>query len=95
LIGGLKMSGYAPLLIARQKDAKFCKDDYKLGWLYSDNTGYYWSVWGSTTTIENALKIAKENVENTASRKIYLSEIPIEKGVVVHDDIPEFKELTL
>jgi hypothetical protein len=89
------MSGYVPLLIAKQKDAKFCKDDYKLGWLYSDDTGYYWSVWGSTRTIENAKKIAKENIENTESRKIYFSEIPILKGVIVHEELPEFKELFL
>jgi hypothetical protein len=89
------MRGYAPLLIAKQKDAKFCKDDYKLGWLYSDDTGYCWSTWGSTTTIKNALKIAKESVENAALRKIYLSETPIVRGIVVHEELPEFKEIIL
>jgi 23S rRNA maturation-related 3'-5' exoribonuclease YhaM len=72
-----------PLLIAKQKDAKILKDDYKLGWLFQDDTCYLWTVWGSSNNLENAMKVAKQVIEEKGNRKVYLSKIPLKRDEVV------------
>jgi hypothetical protein len=90
------MSEYKlPLLIAKQKGAKILKDDYKLGWLIQDETGYLWTVWGSSNNLENAKKVAKQVIEEKGSRMVYLSEVPIERGEVVYEPLPELKEVDI
>lgn len=83
-----------PLLIAKQKGAKFCKEDYKLGWLFQDDTGYLWMVWGSSSNLENALKVAKQVVEEKANgTMVYLSEVPLERDKAIYEPLPEMKEV--
>jgi len=90
----MSINNPSPLLIAKQKDARFLKDDYKLGWLFRDETGYLWVVWGSSNCIENALKIAKQVVSEKAnSTKVYLSEIPLERDKAIYEEMPKLKEI--
>lgn len=89
------MNSSAPLLIAKQKDAKFLKDDYKLGWLFQDNTGYLWTVWGSSRNLENATKAIKEVIEEKAQEGIivYLSETPLERDKAIYEPLPKLIEI--
>jgi hypothetical protein len=85
-----------PLLIAKQKDARFLKDDYKLGWLFRDENSYLWVVWGSSRNLENALKVAKQVVTEKANGTVvYLSETTLEKGEVICEPLPELKEMNV
>lgn len=85
---GVKMNKELPLLIAKQKDAKILKDDYKLGWLLQDNTGYIWAVWGSSNNLENAIKVAKQTIDEKGERTVYLSETPIERDKAIYETLP-------
>ena len=76
-----------PLLIAQQKNARFLKEDYKLGWLFQDDTGYLWTVWGSTSNFENAIKIAKQVINEQGERIVYLSKTPIERDKAVYEPL--------
>jgi 23S rRNA maturation-related 3'-5' exoribonuclease YhaM len=76
-----------PLLIAQQKNAKFLKDDYKLGWLFQDNTGYIWTVWGSSNNFENAVKVAKQVIDEQGKRTVYLSKTPLERDKAVYEPL--------
>jgi hypothetical protein len=83
----------AILLIAQQKGAKILKDDYKLGWLLQDETGYYWMVLGSSKTLELAMKCAKELIEQKGPMTVYVSDAPITRGQIVREPLPELKEV--
>lgn len=78
-----------PLLIAKQKDARFMKDDYKLGWLMqgTEEEGWYWIVWGSTSKYDNVIKIANQVLTEKGDRAVYLSEQPLLKGVICKDKL--------
>lgn len=87
------MESQLPLLIAKQKDAKFLTDDYKLGWLFQDDTTYLWTVWGSSSNLKNALKVAKEVIAEKGDRMVYLSEIPLERSKVVYEPLPNLIDI--
>ena len=82
-----------PLLIAKQKNAKLLKDYYHLGWLMQDETGYYWVVWGCSSNIDNAMKVTKQLIEEKGKMPIFISDTPIERGVIVHEPLPELREV--
>ena len=66
-----------PLLIAKDKNAKICKDDYKLGWLIQDKNEFIWMTWGSSSTYENAIRAAKDVLLKQGFRTVLFSEIPL------------------
>jgi hypothetical protein len=76
-----------PLLIAQQKNARFLKDDYKLGWLFQDNTGYLWTVWGSSNNFENAMKVAKQVINEQGDRTVYISKTPLERDKAIYEPL--------
>lgn len=79
-----------PLLIAKDKDAKICKDDYKLGWLTQDETGWLWTVWGSCKDFET---VKNHILKEKGDRKVYLSEKPLSAKLEVQNEKLELKEL--
>lgn len=82
-----------PLLIARDKNAKICKEDYKLGWLFQDDVSYFWMVWGSSINLQSALKIAKQVLVEQGERKVYLSDRPLTRDAVVHGPLDGLKAI--
>lgn len=82
-----------PILIAKQKDAKVLKDDFKIGWLIEDEIQYAWMVWGSSSNLDNALKVAREVISEKGNRPVYVSDIPIERQVTLNKPIPELREV--
>lgn len=71
-----------PLLIAKDKDAVICKDDYHLGWLVQNDANWYWMVWGACKDRESAIR-AKDNVlKEKGERQVFFSKKPLSrKGV--------------
>lgn len=79
---------YAPLLIARNKDDKICKGQWHLGWLTEDDDCYFWSVWGLSPTVENALNIIFKEIEHLDERKILVCDELLTRNKVIQGEIP-------
>ena len=82
-----------PILLAKDRNAKFLKDDYKIGWLQKENNEWLWMVWGSASSLENAIKCAKDTISQKGERPIYLSETPLIKGNIVQTEELNIKRL--
>lgn len=82
-----------PILIAKERDAKILKDDYKIGWFNRDGNEWLWTVWGSASNLENAIKCANDTIKQKGERLIYLSEIPLIKGNIVQTEKLDMKQL--
>jgi hypothetical protein len=83
------------ILIAKDRDAKFCVDNYSIGWLHIDNNGkdWLWATWGLCKTIEQALDCAKSIIEEKGERKVYLSETPLCTELKVQNEKLNLKQL--
>lgn len=82
-----------PILLAKDREAKILKDDYKIGWLKREDEGWLWMTWGSAETLDKAIKIANEVVQEKGERPIYLSEIPLIKQIVIQTEELDLKRL--
>jgi hypothetical protein len=84
-----------PLLIAKDKNAKFLKNDYKLGWILEDDESFYWSVWGSSKDYDTAMSAAKDLLNQKGYRKIFVSNNPIPKECIISKKECSFQEIEL
>lgn len=84
-----------PLLIAKDKNAKILKDDYKLGWITMDDKSVYWMVWGSSKDYDSALSAAKDVLNKKGNRPVYFSDNPVPRGCVVSKKECDFREINL
>ena len=82
-----------PILLAKDRNAKFLKDDYKIGWLKKEDENWLWIVWGSASSLENAIKCANDTITQKGERPIYLSETPLIKGNIVQTEKLNLKQL--
>lgn len=82
-----------PILIAKDRNAIILKDDYKIGWLNRDGNEWLWIVWGSASSLENAIKCANDTIKQKGERPIYFSEIPLIKGNIVQTEKLVIKQL--
>lgn len=82
-----------PILIAKDRNAIILKDDYKIGWFNRDGKEWLWTVWGSASNLENAIKYANDTVRQKGDRPIYLSETPLIKGNIVQTEELDMKLL--
>lgn len=88
IIGGRKEAPRIPILIAKDKNATICKDDYKIGWYQKDSNSddWLWIVWGSCPNLESAIKCANDVIEEKGERPIYLCDTPLSKELKVQTD---------
>jgi hypothetical protein len=84
-----------PLLIAKDKNAKFLKDDYKLGWIMEDDTQIYWTVWGSSKDYKTAISAAKNVLNQKGDRKVFVSDNPVPRNCVINKEECNFREIKL
>lgn len=68
-----------PLLIAKQKEKKILPNEYKLGWLVSNEKEVYWMIWGSSKNRECALSCAKDVMTKQGVRDVFISDTPLSK----------------
>jgi hypothetical protein len=68
-----------PLLIAKDRNAKICKDDFKVGWLQKStvNKDWIWIVFGSCANFAHAKKCCEEIVQEKGDRFVYYSVSPL------------------
>lgn len=83
------------LLIAKDKNAKFLKDDYKLGWIMEDDKSIYWMVWGSSKDYETAISAAKDTLNQKGNRKVFVSDEPIPRDTIFSKSEYHFREIEL
>lgn len=76
-----------PILLAKDKNAKILKDDYKIGWLVQDEKSWLWIVWGSCKDLDTAIKCAKDTIEKKGDRPVYISDKPLSKDGVQTDNL--------
>jgi len=84
-----------PLLIAKDKNAKFLKDDYKLGWIMEDDTQIYWMVWGSSKDYKTAMSVARDVLNQKGYRKVFVSDNPMPKDCIISKNECNFYEIEL
>ncbi len=84
-----------PLLIAKDKNAKILKDDYKLGWMIEDNQSIYWAVWGSSKDYNTAISAAKDVLFQKGDRKIFVSDNPMPKSCIISKKECSFTEINI
>ena len=82
-----------PLLIAKDKNAKFLKDDYKLGWIMEDDTQIYWMVWGSSKDYETAMSAARDVLNQKGYRKVFVSDNPVSRNCIINKEDCDFREI--
>lgn len=82
-----------PILIAKDRNAKILKDDYKIGWLNRDENEWLWIVWGSAANLEKAIMCAEDTIRQKGERPVYLSETPLIKGNIVQTEELDMKLL--
>lgn len=82
-----------PILLAKDRNAKFLKDDYKIGWLNKEEEKWLWIVWGSASSLENAVKCANDTIIQKGERPIFLSEKPLIKASIVQTEKLSLKQL--
>lgn len=82
-----------PILIAQDRNAKFMKDDYKIGWLQRQDSEWLWIVWGSAVNLEKAIMCANDTISKKGERPIYLSETPLIKGNIVQSEELNLKQV--
>ena len=82
-----------PLLIAKDKNAKFLKDDYKLGWIMEDNESIYWMVWGSSKDYDTALSAARDTLNKTGYHKVFVSDDPVPRECIISKSECNFREI--
>ncbi len=80
-----------PLLIAKKEGIKICPDDYKVGWLMKDDT---WMIWGSCKDLKEALKCARDTINEKGEREVYLSSVPLNKKLTL-EQILNLENITL
>lgn len=61
---------------------RFAKD-YALGWLVQTENGFGWVVWGSSATIEGALRCRAEILAKSGPREVLISHEPLPKDLTV------------
>ena len=89
-----------PLLISK-KDIpntpifKFFKEDYRIGYLYIDETKGYWSIWGSCENLDKAIKCVKDFIREKGYRDVYLSNDYLKDINLTLDQIKSFKKLNI
>lgn len=95
IIGRKKEFTPVPILIAKDKNAKIFKDDYKIGWYQKDNNSddWIWLVWGSCPNLESAIKCANDVIREKGERAIYLCDTPLSKELEVQTEKLTFKQL--
>jgi len=76
-----------PILLAKDKNAKIMKDDYKIGWLTQDEKSWLWIVWGSYKDLDAAIKCANDTIKEKGDRPIYISDEPLSKDGVQTDKL--------
>jgi len=76
-----------PILLAKDRNAKFFKDDYKIGWLMQDGKSWLWIVWGSCKDLDTAIKCADDTIKEKGDRPIYVSDEPLSKDGVQTDKL--------
>lgn len=84
-----------PLLIAKDNNAKFLKDDYKLGWIIEDADSIYWMVWGSSKDYDTAILAAKDALIRTGNHKVFVSDNPVPRECIVNKDECSFHEVDI
>lgn len=85
-----------PLLIAKDKNAKVLKNDYKLGWIMEDNKSIYWMVWGSSKDYNTAILAAKDVLkEKEITTKIFVSDNPVPRNYIISKTECDFREIEL
>jgi len=84
-----------PLLIAKDKNAKVLKDDYKLGWIMEDIESIYWMVWGSAKDYNTAMCTARDVLNQQGDRKVFISDNPIPKNNIINKNECNFREINL
>lgn len=82
-----------PLLIAKDKNAKILKDDYKLGWIMEDEESVYWSVWGSSKNYDTAISAAKDVLNQQGNRKVFVSDNPVPRQCIISKNECSFREI--
>jgi len=84
-----------PLLIAKDKNPKILKDDYKLGWIMEDADSIYWMVWGSSKDYDTAISAAKDVLSQKGSRKVFISDNPVPKQCIISKNECSFREINI
>ena len=83
-----------PLLISKQTEQIILPNDYKLGWLIKDDKEGYWIIWGSSSTKENALNVARQIINEKGEMDIYVSDNHLPK-TLTKDHLGELKKANL
>lgn len=83
-----------PLLISKQKDVKFLRDDYKLGWLMTDENEGYWMIWGSSKNKYYALSATKDLFEKKGQCEVFISDEPLSKQLT-KEDLGKLRKLSI
>jgi len=84
-----------PLLIAKDKNAKILKDDYKLGWIMEDDKSIYWMVWGSSKTYDLAVGVARQVLSEQGELKVFVSDNPVPRQCITSKKECNFREIDI
>lgn len=84
-----------PLLIAKDKNAKVLKEDYKLGWIMEDDESIYWTVWGSSKDYDTALSAVKDVLNKKGDRKVFVSDNPVPRNLIISKNECNFREIVI
>lgn len=68
-----------PLLVSKKEGMKIFKEDYKIGWLMTDEKQGMWRTFASCKDLELAYRCVKEIIKDKGYRKVYISDIPLDK----------------
>ena len=67
------------ILISKKANMKVFADDYKIGWLATDDDQGLWLVFGSSKDLKMAIECAKDTIRKMGHKDVYLSEEKLDK----------------